>query len=47
MFRDSHKLLRRFLPTPLAARGVEKQDNSDIAAALVTFRDDRLFCVFA
>jgi hypothetical protein len=36
MFRDSHKLLRRFLPAAAAPRGIEKQENSDIDAALVT-----------
>jgi hypothetical protein len=36
MFRDSHKLLRRFLPAAAAVRGVEKQENSDVDGTLVT-----------
>jgi hypothetical protein len=37
MFRDSHKLLRRFLPAATAARGVEKQENSDVDASWSPF----------
>lgn len=36
MFRDSHKLLRRFLPAAAVVRGIERQENSDIKAELVT-----------
>jgi hypothetical protein len=36
MFCGSHKLLLRFLPMAAAARGTEKQENSNMDAALVT-----------